>query len=102
MRDIYGRRRDAALKIIGEWPAVPKYTPEGAFYIFLNVSALYTPEIPDSTTMCAHILDAAGVALVPGVAFGDDDSVRLSYSIEEDRLIAALHKLTPILGEKPA
>ena len=102
MRDIYGRRRDAALKIIGEWPAVPKYTPEGAFYIFLNVSALYTPEIPDSTTMCAHILDAAGVALVPGVAFGDDDSVRLSYSIEEDRLIAALHKLTPILGKNPA
>ena len=102
MREIYRSRRDAALKIIGEWPAVPQYTPEGAFYIFLNVSALFTPEIPDSTTLCAHMLDAAGVALVPGVAFGDDNSVRLSYSIEEDRLIAALHKLTPILGKKPA
>ena len=102
MREIYRSRRDAALKIIGEWPAVPQYTPEGAFYIFLNISGLFTPEIPDSTTMCAHILDAAGVALVPGVAFGDDNSVRLSYSIEEDRLIAALHKLTPILGKKSA
>ena len=102
MRDIYRRRRDAALEIIRQWPAIPRYTPEGAFYIFLDVSALFTPEIPDSTTMCAHILDAAEVALVPGVAFGDDKSVRLSYSIEEDRLIAALHKLAPILGKKTA
>lgn len=101
MREVYRHRRDAALEIIGKWPAVPRYTPEGAFYIFLDVSALFTPEIPDSTTMCAHILDVAGVALVPGVAFGDDNSVRLSYSIEEDRLIAALHKLTPVFGRKP-
>ena len=98
MRDVYRHRRDAALGIINQWPAIPRYMPEGAFYIFLDVSALFTPEIPDSTTMCAHILDTAEVALVPGVAFGDDNSVRLSYSIEEDRLIAALHKLAPILG----
>ncbi len=102
MRNIYRRRRDAALKIIRGWPAIPQYTPEGAFYIFLDVSALFTPEVPDSTSMCTHILDAAEVALVPGVAFGDDNSVRLSYSIEEDRLIAALNKLTPILGINPA
>lgn len=102
MREIYRRRRDAMLKIIKGWPAIPQYTPEGAFYIFLDVSALFTPEVPDSTSMCTHILDAAEVALVPGIAFGDDNSVRLSYSIEEERLIAALNKLAPILGEKPA
>ncbi len=101
MRDTYRHRRDAALAIISQWPAIPSYTPEGAFYIFLNVSALFTPEIPDSTTMCAHLLDVAEVALVPGVAFGDDNSVRLSYSVEETRLIAALHKLAPILGKNP-
>ncbi len=102
MRHIYKQRRDAAMKIISQWPAIPGYTPDGAFYIFLDVSRLYTPEVPDSTTMCTHILDTAEVALVPGVAFGDDKFVRLSYSIEEDRLIEALHKLTPILGQHPA
>lgn len=99
MRDIYRCRRDAALKIIRQWPAVPSYTPQGAFYIFLDVSALFTPQAADSTSMCTYLLDKAEVALVPGVAFGDDNSIRLSYSIEEDRLIAALHKLTPILGK---
>jgi aspartate aminotransferase len=101
-RKIYNHRRDVALDIIKKWPAIPHYTPEGAFYIFLDVSALFTPDIPDSTSMCAHILDAAEVALVPGVAFGDDRSVRLSYSIEEEKLVAALHKLAPILGKKPS
>ena len=71
--------------------------PQGAFYLFPKVSDLYNARIPDSGTLCSFLLAEAGVALVPGVAFGDDRCIRISYALDEKTLGAALDKTGAVL-----
>jgi len=71
--------------------------PAGAFYLFPKVDAYYTPEIPDSTALCAYILETAGVALVPGAAFGDDRCIRMSYALDEQTIGRAVGKIEEVL-----
>ena len=98
MRNIYMQRRDLAMNYINLWPNISCPRPDGAFYIFLNVSALFNNEIPNDIAMCTHLMRVANVALVPGTPFGDSRCLRLSYSTDESTLTMALEKLTPILG----
>lgn len=97
MRDSLMRRRDLALEVVSQWPAVFCPKPDGAFYLFVQVSELYTADIPDSTALCGRILEEAGVGLVPGVEFGDDSCIRLSYAVDEPTLLSALDKIERVL-----
>lgn len=59
--------------------------PRGAFYLFFDVSPFFTEEVEGtsldgSVSLCSYLLEKARVALVPGVAFGEDNYVRLSYA----------------------
>jgi len=92
-RKLFSQRRDRALGIIQEWSGVTCPKPDGAFYLFPEISSLYNDEIRDSTQMCTYLLEQAGVALVPGVAFGDDGCIRISYALDEDTLVNALQKV---------
>jgi len=92
-RKLFSQRRDRALKIIQDWSGVTCPKPDGAFYLFPEISSLYNGKIQDSTQMCTYLLEQAGVALVPGVAFGDDDCIRISYALDEDTLVNALQKV---------
>jgi aspartate aminotransferase len=98
MRAAFVRRRDMALPIIRSWPGVTCPTPDGAFYLFPVVESCYTPEAPDSAALCTRLLEEAGVALVPGSAFGDDRCVRLSYAVADDVLAVALKKIGRVLA----
>lgn len=98
MRSTYKHRRDAALEHIKRWPNVSYPKPDGAFYIFLNVSRLFNDKIPNDIAMCTHLMQTCGVALVPGTPFGDSNCLRLSYSTDEKTLTKALQQLTPVLG----
>lgn len=101
MRKAFERRRDIAMEIVSAWPDVVCPTPDGAFYIFPDVHAHYNEKLPDSTTLCAYLLDEAGVALVPGIAFGDDRCIRISYAVSDDVLVKALKKVEKVLlGKK--
>ncbi len=93
LRATYAHRRDMALNIMADWKDVPCPRPDGAFYLFPDVHRLYTASIPDSATLCTRLLEEAGVALVPGAAFGDDRCVRISYAVPEDILCNALGKI---------
>lgn len=97
MKQAFARRRDLALDIIASWPGVVCPRPEGAFYVFPDVSALYTDKMPDSATMCTVLLEEAGVAAVPGVAFGDDNCVRFSYAVDDATLTRALEKVGEVI-----
>jgi len=90
MRAVFARRRDLAMEIVGLWPDVVCPRPDGAFYIFPDVSALYNDAVPDSTALCTALLEGVGVAAVPGAAFGDDNCVRFSYAVDDEVLIKAL------------
>lgn len=97
MRKAFERRRDLAMAIVDAWPDVICPKPGGAFYIFPDVHLHYNERFPDSTALCSCLLDEAGVALVPGVAFGDDRCIRLSYAVDDDTLVKALKKVESVL-----
>ena len=99
MRKSFERRRDLAMEVVSGWAGAKCPTPGGAFYLFPDVSALYSKTIPDSASMCSHILETAQVALVPGAAFGDDRCIRLSYAVDEKTLLAALSAVGKALKE---
>ena len=90
MRVAFERRRDLALKIISGWKKAICPAPGGAFYLFVDLSAYYNDKIRNSSEMCAHILEKAHVASVPGVAFGDDKCARFSYATDDRTLEQAL------------
>ncbi|MDD2219668.1 MAG: pyridoxal phosphate-dependent aminotransferase [Desulfoplanes sp.] len=97
MRTAFAQRRTLALNLVRSWPEVVCPEPAGAFYLFPKVDAYYTPEVPDSTALCAYILETAGVALVPGAAFGDDRCIRISYALDEQTIARALEKIEEAL-----
>lgn len=81
----FRKRRDFIVGALNEIPGVKCFSPEGAFYVFPNVSAFYGhsyqgKKITNSAEFIDYLLDEANVAAVPGAAFGSDDHIRLSYA----------------------
>jgi aspartate/methionine/tyrosine aminotransferase len=77
--------------------------PAGAFYVFADVSAhfgrtLAGRPIQGSSDLAEHLLEEAGVAVVPGVIFGDDRCVRLSFAAGLDELERALSRVQSALA----
>ncbi len=92
-RKKYIQRRDRALEIINSWKEVLCPKPEGAFYLFPDLSPYYNQKIKDSNVLCTYLLEEAEVALVPGVAFGQEKCVRFSYALDEASLLEALNRV---------
>jgi len=88
----FRERRDFMLERVSRWPGVRCPKPEGAFYLFPDVSAYFGhtatagTEITGSEALCFYLLEQHGVALVPGQAFGADGGVRVSYASSMDEL----------------
>lgn len=76
--------------------------PEGAFYVFPDVSDVYGREIcgkkiTDSMSFAQVLLEEANVSVVPGVAFGEDRCVRLSYATSEEAIKKGLERIAKFL-----
>ena len=80
MRDEFNVRRDYMIYRLSKMPNVTAVTPQGAFYVLVNISRLGLT----STNFADRLLSKAGVAVIPGIAFGDDRTVRLSYATSLD------------------
>jgi len=105
MTSEFQRRRNYALMRLQAIPEISCYKPQGAFYLFPNVSSYYKKEfngtlIRNSYGLAYYLLKEAHVAIVPGDAFGEDQCIRLSYAtsmenIEKgmDRIVEALSRL---------
>ncbi|MFO0105116.1 MAG: aminotransferase class I/II-fold pyridoxal phosphate-dependent enzyme, partial [Cyanobium sp.] len=76
-------------------PGLQLLPPQGAFYAFPDVSAYGL----DSMTLCNRLLDEAGLAVVPGVAFGDDRCIRLSCAAAPATISTGLERLERFLGQ---
>jgi aspartate aminotransferase len=100
MRAAFERRRDLALGIIASWPDVLCAKPDGAFYLFPDMHRLFTGKVPDSVSLCTRLLEKAGVAVVPGAAFGDDRCIRISYAVGDEILAEALNRMAEVLFAK--
>lgn len=95
MRQAFKRRRDLCLSIIRTWDRAVCPTPAGAFYLFPSLAGYYNQAVPNSTALSETLLTEAGVATVPGVAFGEDRCVRLSYATDD----ATLEKALTVMGD---
>jgi len=89
----FAERRDRVIPRIRSLPGVECVEPKGAFYAFPNVSALFSEQYPTSTELAGYFIDEAHVVTVPGVAFGRDDFLRMSYATSMETLDRALDRL---------
>jgi len=89
MRDEFDMRRDYMVKRIAAIPRVSVVKPQGAFYVLVNIGQLGL----NSTNFADRLLSKHHVAVVPGVAFGNDATIRLSYATSLDVIKKGLDRL---------
>ena len=95
----FEQRKNYIVEKLNDIPEISCFDPQGAFYVFPNVSGCYGKEydgkvIKDSLDFTEFILDEAKVAVVPGVAFGSDDHVRISYATSMDDIVKGIDRMT--------
>jgi aspartate aminotransferase len=94
----FERRKDLVATALEEIPGVTCPPPDGAFYAFPNVAACYRSGREGSVAMAGYLLEEAGVAVVPGLAFGADDHVRISFATSREALREGLARMAEALG----
>lgn len=102
MAKAYLRRRDLVLDLMNDIEGFKTYLPDGAFYIFPDVSYYYGKSdgentIENSTDLCMYILNEAYVSLVPGAAFGADNCLRFSFAASDEDLKTAIGRIKTVL-----
>jgi len=85
----YAKRRSFAHQKLNNIPGISCVNAKGAFYLFPNISKLGL----NSTEFCARLLEAEKVAAVPGIAFGADDYLRISYATSLANIEKGLDRL---------
>ncbi|WP_300283600.1 pyridoxal phosphate-dependent aminotransferase [Peptacetobacter sp.] len=102
MVSVYRSRRDILIERLDNIEHVSYIHPFGAFYMFIDlsdVSKKYNWEKSFSIEFCEEFLNKYHVAVVPGIAFGLDDYIRISYACDEDTLINATNKLEEFIDD---
>lgn len=103
MREAFRERRDIILSMIEEIPGIRSNHPDGAFYIFPDVSSYFgktdgNTVIKNADDFCDYVMSSAYVGLVSGSAFGDPNCFRLSYAASEAQLREAIRRMKEVLG----
>lgn len=102
MLKAFDERRRYMVEKLNSISGIKCRIPKGAFYVFPDVSAYYGKklngrEIKGSLDFADYLLECAKVAVVPGVAFGDDRCIRLSYATSLDKIKAGLERIEQVL-----
>ncbi|MEM1202274.1 MAG: pyridoxal phosphate-dependent aminotransferase [Acidobacteriota bacterium] len=98
MRAELAVRRDLVTAALAKMPGVQCAPPGGAFYAFPHVADHFGPGRRDSVELAEHLLETAGVAVVPGVAFGAPDHLRLSFTCGTSDVERGMDRLTRAFG----
>ena len=104
MVSAFKKRRDFIVKRLNEIKGIKCNTPQGAFYVFPDVSSYFGTscegfEIKGSLELADYLLEEAKVACVPGIAFGDDRFIRFSYATDESQIGEGLNRLEAALSK---
>ncbi|AFK87163.1 MULTISPECIES: pyridoxal phosphate-dependent aminotransferase [Thermoanaerobacterium] len=101
----FEKRKNLILSLIDNITGLKYITPQGAFYVYVNIDYYIGKSykngiISNSLDMAKYLIDEANVAIIPGIAFGNDNYIRLSYATSAEnikngleRIRAALEKL---------
>ncbi len=95
----YARRRKYIMERFSAMPGISFAVPRGAFYLFPNVSAYFNDQYPDSPALALYLLEKAHVAVVPGIGFGQEGYLRLSYAASMEQLATACDRIEKALNE---
>ena len=100
----FARRRDEVLAALAKIPGVRCPRPQGAFYAFPDISVAFGKKhgdkaIANDVDFCNALLDAKGVACVPGSAFGEPRAIRISYTCKPAELTDGLQRLQEFFAE---
>ena len=103
MIEAFHQRRDLVLKLLGAIPGFKLNVPEGAFYVFPDISEYFGKTlrgkiISNASDFSLYLLEEAGVATVTGEAFGDSNCIRISYAASEDSLKEAIRRISEALS----
>lgn len=83
----YQRRRDAALGVLCQVPELRLVRPDGAFYLYLDMSRTAPNDPSAGSAFAARLLDESGVAVVPGAAFLTPAWIRMSYAAKTEQVL---------------
>ena len=103
MVDEFKARRDMVLQLLGEIDGFKLNVPDGAFYIFPDISYFFGKTIQGKTINNANdfsllLLEEANVATVTGEAFGTPNGIRISYAASEEQLREAIRRIKNVLN----
>lgn len=98
MVEAFRRRRDLVVKLANEIPGLKNNNPEGAFYLFPDISSFFgksykNKTINNSSDLCFYFLEEVHVATVTGTAFGCDTCIRFSYASSDEILREAMKRI---------
>lgn len=104
MRQAFHRRRDLIVALAKEIPGMKVLEPQGAFYLFPDVSAFFGKQyngqtIHNADELVTYLLQEAHVALVSGSAFGEDNCIRFSYATSEELITEAMRRVKEALAK---
>ena len=104
MRQAFHRRRDLIVSLAKEIPGMKVLEPQGAFYLFPDVSAYFGKQyngqtIHNADDVVTYLLTEAHVALVSGSAFGEDNCIRFSYATSEELIVEAMRRVKEALAK---
>jgi len=103
MVSAFAKRREYMVKTLNDMDGISCRNPEGAFYVFPSIENIlnkkYKGEVlGDSLNFCKILLDEANVAAVPGIAFGKEGCVRLSYATSMENIEKSLERIKDFIN----
>jgi aspartate aminotransferase len=103
VREQLHHQRETALSLLSNIPGLPCVVPDGAFYLFPDISSLlnksYAGQRIENVGMLSEmLLEHARIAVVPGSAFGSSRHVRISYAIPIADITAGMKNLSAFVG----
>ena len=104
MKETFLRRRNIVIDLLKEIPGIKCNTPEGAFYVFPEISYYFgksngKQKINNANDFCMYLLNVAHVACVAGDAFGNPECIRISYAASDEKLIEAIRRIKKNLAK---
>lgn len=104
MVTVFQKRRDLILEKIREIPGIKVHEPQGAFYIFPDVSAYFGKSadekvIADASDLSMYLLEKALISTVTGSAFGEPNCIRISYATSEEKIEEGIRRMKKALEE---
>ena len=104
MKEHFLTRRDILVKLLKEIPGIKCNVPQGAFYVFPDISSYFGKSdgnitINNANDFCMYLLNNAHVACVAGDAFGNKKCIRISYAAADERIIEAMSRIKKQLNK---